>query len=96
MNNLNCDELCRTLSTGVTLLDVSTTNEFNHGGLPNAKNIPLASLPLFAQQHFERDEPVLIYCHSGSRAIIAEKILASLGFTDVTNMDGIHHYQHCL
>ena len=112
MNDLSCDDVRRTLSTGGTLLDVRTTNEFNNGCLANAKNIPLAVLPLLAQQYFERDDPVLIYCHSGNRAImyrkygisqgardggaiIAEKILASLGFTDVTNIGGIHHYQHC-
>lgn len=95
MNSFNCDDIRHTLDTGATLLDVRTTGEFKNGSLPNAKNIPLAILPLLAHEHLDRDEPVLIYCRSGGRAIMAEKILASLGFTDVMNIGAIHHYQHC-
>ncbi len=94
MNNFNCDDIRQTLETGVTLLDVRSTDEFNNGCLPNAKNIPLAILPLLAHEHLDKDEPVLIYCRSGGRAIMAEKILAGLGFTEVINIGGIHH-QHC-
>ena len=52
MNNLNCNDICRTSSRVGILLDVDTINEFNNGSLANAKNIPLTALPLLAQQHF--------------------------------------------
>jgi phage shock protein E len=95
MTNLSCDDIRQTMQSGATLLDVRTSDEFNNGSLPNAKNIPLAILPLLAHEHLDKDEPVLIYCRSGGRAIMAEKILASLGFNNVTNIGGIVHYQHC-
>jgi len=95
MANLTCDDIRQTLQSGATLLDVRTTGEFSNGCLPNAKNIPLAILPVLAHEHLDKDEPVLIYCRSGGRAIMAEKILASLGFNDVTNIGSIMHYQHC-
>jgi len=95
MTNLTCDDIRQTQQSGATLLDVRSFDEFNNGCLPAAKNIPLAILPVVAHEHMEKTNPVLIYCRSGARAIIAEKILASLGFTDVTNIGGIHHYQHC-
>jgi rhodanese-related sulfurtransferase len=95
MANLTCDDIRQTLQSGATLLDVRTTNEFNDGCLPNAKNIPLAILPVLAHEHLDKDEPVLIYCRSGGRAIMAEKILASLGFNNVTNIGSIAHYQNC-
>jgi len=95
MTNLTCDDIRQTMQSGATLLDVRTTNEFKNGCLPNAKNIPLAILPVLAHEHLDKDEPVLIYCRSGGRAIMAEKILASLGFNDVTNIGGIAHYQNC-
>ena len=95
MTNINCDDIRRTIKSGVTLLDVRNTAEFNSGALPNAKNIPLAILPVVAHEHMDRDNPVLVYCQAGGRSIMAEKILASLGFTNVTNIGGIHHYQHC-
>ena len=95
MSNYSCDDIRQTLDAGATLLDVRTTDEFKVGRLPNAKNIPLAILPILAHEHMERDEPVLIYCRSGGRAVIAEKILASLGFTDVTSIGSIYNFQHC-
>lgn len=95
MNNISCDDIRQTLDAGATLLDVRTIDEFKASSLPNAKNIPLAILPLLAHEHMEKHEPVLIYCRSGGRAVIAEKILASLGFTDVTNIGSIQSFQHC-
>ena len=69
MTNLTCDDIRQTMQSGATLLDVRTTNEFNNGCLPNAKNIPLAILPVLAHEHLDKDEPVLVYCRSGGRAI---------------------------
>ena len=93
--NINCDDIRRTLNSGATLLDVRNTVEFKNGALPNAKNIPLAILPVLAHEHMNRHDPVLVYCQAGGRAIMAEKILTSLGFTDVTNIGGMNRYQHC-
>ena len=95
MTQLNCDDIRRTLQSGATLLDVRNTDEFHRGALPNAKNIPLAILPLMAHEHLAINDPVLIYCHAGGRAMMAEKILAGLGFTNITNIGGMHQYQHC-
>lgn len=95
MNNLTCDDIRQTLKSGATLLDVRTTAEFNGGALPNAKNIPLSILPVLAHERLDKDEHVFIYCRAGGRAIMAEKILSALGFNQVTNIGGIHQYQHC-
>ena len=95
MNNLTCDDIRQTLESGATLLDVRTTNEFNSGALPNAKNIPLSILPLLAHEQLDKDEHVFIYCRAGGRAIMAERILAGLGFSRVTNIGGMHQYHHC-
>ncbi len=95
MFDLSCDDIRQTLQSGATLLDVRSTDEFNSGALPNAKNIPLSILPLLAREHLSKDEHVFIYCRAGGRAMMAEKILADLGFNQVTNIGGIHNYQHC-
>lgn len=95
MTTLTCDDIRQTMQSGATLLDVRTSDEFNSGSLPNAKNIPLSILPVLAHERLDKDEPVLIYCRSGGRAIMAEKILSSLGFNNVTNIGGIMHYQNC-
>ncbi len=95
MSNLTCEDIRKTMQTGATLLDVRSTTEFDRGCLPNAKNIPLAILSVLAHEHLEKHDPVLIYCQSGGRAVMAERILAGLGFTDITNIGGIAHYQNC-
>ena len=95
MNNLNCDDIRQTLEAGVTLLDVRSTDEFKAHSLPAARNIPLAVLPLLAVEHLDKHEPVYIYCRSGGRAIIAERIIAGLGFTDVTSIGSIDNFAHC-
>ncbi len=95
MANLTCDDIRRTMRSGATLLDVRSTDEFNSDALPYAKNIPLAILPLLAHEHLEKDEPILVYCRAGGRAVMAEKILCNLGYTDITNIGGMHNYQHC-
>ena len=93
--NLTCDDIRQTIQTGATLLDVRTNGEFQHNALPDAKNIPLAILPLLADEHFTKDDHVLVYCQAGARAIMAEKILTGLGFTNVTNIGSLQAYQHC-
>ena len=77
---------------GGTVLDVDATNELNNGCFANEKNDPFVALPLLAQQSFA-NEPA---CSAADRAMMAEKILASLaftepGFTDAINMAGISH-----
>ena len=95
MTMFDCDTIRHMLASGAALLDVRNTDEHQGGALPSSKNIPLPLLPVLAHEHLDRDQPVLVYCHSGARAVMAEKILASLGFNDVTNIGGMLHYQHC-
>ena len=95
MNEFNCDDIRQSLEKGTTLLDVRSIEEFSNGCLPNAKNIPLAILPVFAHEQLDKNEPVFIYCRAEGRAIMAEKILAGLGFNQVTSIGGVHKYLHC-
>ncbi len=95
MTNLTCDDIRQTLQDGAILLDVRNTNEFDRGALPNAQNIPLAILPVLAHERLDKSSQVLVYCQAGARAVMAEKILAGLGFSNVTNIGGMMHYQHC-
>lgn len=93
MSRLNCDDIRQSMLPGATLLDVRNADEFNRGALPDAKNIPLALLPILAHERLDKHKPVLIYCHGGGRSLMAEKILTALGFTDVTNIGGIQNYR---
>lgn len=91
MSNLTCDDIHQTLESGAVLLDVRNADEFRSGALPDAKNMPLAILPRLADEHLDKESPVLVYCGAGVRAMMAEKILLGLGFSDVTNIGSITH-----
>ncbi len=95
MTILSCDDIKRNLEQGAVLLDVRNTDEFDRQRLPAAKNIPLSVLPVLAEQHLDKDDTVLVYCHSGGRAMMAEKILAGMGYRNVVNIGGIQHYPRC-
>ena len=95
MTNFTCDDIRQSIQKGATLLDVRNVDEFNRGALPNAKNIPLSMLPVLANERLDVNNPVLVYCQAGARAVMAEKILIDLGFNNITNIGGIEHYQQC-
>jgi len=95
MTMLDCDMIRHMLDSGAALLDVRNTDEHHRGALPSSKNIPLPLLPVLAHDHLDKDQQVLVYCHSGARAVMAERILTGLGFNDVTNIGGMLHYQNC-
>jgi len=89
MNNLPCNFLYHELSANARLLDVRSDEEHRREALPGALHIPLQNLPLTAKAHINTEEEVLVYCHSDSRAIIAEKILAGMGYKNVVVIGGL-------
>lgn len=72
---------------GVLLVDVREPSEFAAGRIPSAKLVPLASLEESARS-WNREQPVVIYCQTGRRAEKARRVLAGLGFSHVTNIEG--------
>jgi len=74
----------------MVILDVRTPQEFNSssGRLPGAINIPVQEL---ASRYKELDQfrsrPVLVYCRSGNRSMVASAILQKHGFK-LIHLDG--------
>ena len=79
------------LATESLIIDVRTDNEWNNGYIENAKHIPISELKkrLNEIQAF-KDQPVFTYCAAGKRAERAKNLLIENGFTNVTNLGGIH------
>ncbi len=69
------------------LLDVRKAKEFAAGRLPGASNIYLGELP-DRLDHIPRDKPVVTFCGSGQRAVIAATILKRAGVENVANCLG--------
>jgi rhodanese-related sulfurtransferase len=69
------------------VLDVRTPEEYVAGHVPGAVNIPydqvgarLAEVP--------KDKPVVLYCRSGRRAVMASEVLAANGYTRLQHLEG--------
>jgi sulfur-carrier protein adenylyltransferase/sulfurtransferase len=69
------------------LLDVREPWEYVAGHVPGAALIPLGDLERRVSE-VPRDRPVFAICHSGQRSLAAAGYLQTLGYADVTNVDG--------
>ena len=78
----NLDQVAR-------IIDVRSPAEFDGelGHLPGAELAPLARLTQRAAT-WPKGEPLLVTCRTGQRSHHACTLLTSMGFTDVTNLDG--------
>jgi rhodanese-related sulfurtransferase len=72
---------------GLQLLDVRGPGETAAGTLPGAMQIPLAVLA-DSLAGLDRERPVVVYCGSGYRSVVAASLLSSLGFGDVSDVLG--------
>jgi hydroxyacylglutathione hydrolase len=69
------------------LLDVRTKEEVEAGHLPHTQHVFVGELPQKLST-VAMDKPVITFCGSGQRAIIAASILKRNGFTRVENSLG--------
>ncbi len=72
---------------GILIVDVRTPQEHFSGRIPGSKLIPLDELPRRINE-LNRDTPVLLYCRSGARSLVASRFLLQNGFKHVYNLKG--------
>ena len=73
----------------VILVDVRTPEEFNDGHLENAKNINWFDSDFTSQfEGISKNETIYVYCKKGGRSAKAQKVLDSLGYKNVVNLEG--------
>src|SRR5262245_25862420 len=71
------------------LLDVREREEFRQGYVPGAVSIPRGFLEIRVEEAVpDKSAPVVAYCASGTRSLLAGRILKELGYTNVTSMRG--------
>jgi rhodanese-related sulfurtransferase len=88
------------LAQGWSYVDVRSVPEFETGHPAGAFNVPLmhftpgrgmAPNPEFVavmQKRFPKESKLIVGCKSGSRSQRAAELLASLGYTDVIDLEG--------
>jgi glyoxylase-like metal-dependent hydrolase (beta-lactamase superfamily II)/rhodanese-related sulfurtransferase len=69
------------------LLDVREPEEYAHGHVPGALNIPQAELASRLDE-IPRDRPVLTICQAGMRSLRAAQFLTQMGYPQVASVAG--------
>ena len=78
----------RKAGDGFVLVDVRTPEEFASGHVPGAVNIQRDQLPRHFAEFKAADEPIVVYCERGPRALAAADMLLDAGFTQVRHLTG--------
>ncbi len=74
----------------VSLLDVRTIAEYKEGHLRDATLIPVDALAKnLGMLKQDKNKKIIVYCHSGSRSVVASRILEKNGFTPLNVKGGI-------
>ncbi|MFO0925544.1 MAG: rhodanese-like domain-containing protein [Gemmataceae bacterium] len=70
-------------------IDVRTPEEYAEGHLTTAVNIPHETIHQYIARFVpSKATPVVVYCASGYRSGLAQRVLTQLGYTSVTNAGG--------
>jgi len=69
------------------LIDVREPWEYQIAHLETAQLLPLGQIYEWAQT-LDKDAPYVVMCHHGSRSAMACQVLQSLGFKNLSNLDG--------
>jgi sulfur-carrier protein adenylyltransferase/sulfurtransferase len=88
---VSVDDVKARLAAGTkpVVLDVREKEEFRQGYLPGAVSIPRGFLEIRVEEAVpDKSTPVVAYCASGTRSLLAGRILKELGYENVTSMRG--------
>ena len=76
-------------SQGQTVIDIRTPKEFAEGHLEGAVNIDYFDNSFLEQiSKLDKNQPIFLYCRSGSRSSSARKKIANKGFVEVNDLQG--------
>ena len=87
LNTITVEELAQNGTEGLQLIDVRPENDFSHGAIEGAVNLPLEKIEAGKTAILKKDQPVYLYCHVGENSRDAAEILEDDGFTTV-NLEG--------
>jgi molybdopterin/thiamine biosynthesis adenylyltransferase/rhodanese-related sulfurtransferase len=90
MQTITAAELKDRLDSGdlnALLIDVREKDEWQVANIPQAKLVPLQTIPTYAP-NLPKDTQIIIHCKAGMRSAKACEYLISLGFENVVNVTG--------
>jgi len=78
------------LDAGARVVDVRSPKEFGREHVRGAVNIPLNAIgEELSRQLPNKDQAILLYCLSGGRSMMAQRILRNAGYTNVHNLGSL-------
>ena len=82
-------------NSGVVVLDVRTSGEFESGHIANSVNIDVEAGSFENEiANLDKNARYAVYCHSGRRSGIAAELMEKNGFKEIHNLkDGIISWQ---
>lgn len=76
-------------TAAIAVIDVREADEHAQGTIPRAVHIPRGFLEIRIERAVpDRDTPVVLYCASGTRSVLAARSLVELGYTHVRSLAG--------
>ena len=94
--NENAEAFAATIqNSGVVVLDVRTSGEFESGHIANSVNIDVEAGSFQNEiANLDKNAQYAVYCHSGRRSGIASESMQKSGFKEIHNLkDGIISWQ---
>ncbi len=83
------DHKARAAAQAPILLDVREKEEFREGHLPGAVSVPRGFLDIQIEGRVaDKSQPLVVYCQSGTRSMLAGRLLKEMGYEDVVSMAG--------
>lgn len=71
------------------IIDVRTKEEYDGGHIESAVLFDIMDMMYGKFPELPKDEEILLYCESGSRATIAKSMMEQVGFTNVKSGGGL-------
>lgn len=85
---MNCEKLLNMLSNNMDylLIDIRERYEYEHENI-GGQHLPMGEV-LNRLNEIPKDKPVILHCQSGGRGDKLAKLLHSLGYDNVSNLEG--------
>ncbi len=90
--SLSSAEAHRLVGAGARLVDVRTPAEFAAGHVPGAINIPVDELDRRMAELESKEQPIVLYCRSGSRSGRAAQMLKSAGYAQIHDLGAMSRW----
>ena len=82
---------------GATVIDVRVADQYKEGHIKDAINLPLETIEKdIASKVPKKDTKIVLYCNTGNRSGQAFEKLKKLGYTNVSNAQGVKQYKYDL